>query len=726
MEKITPILNFLNKKPVRASAFILLVILSYTFNVWVRVHYANYDDRFVHDGTRIITCLDGYYFGTVAKKNLQGKDAGEFFPRRATDDFSYFTALISKVTSFSISELMAYLPIVISSLMVLPILLIGRLFNHTLLGFCSAMVVPICPLLYQRTLLGWYDTDMIAFTLPMFVLYFLVRYLTNKNLLNILWASIAVISSIGLYPSNSSLCMALVILTVLVLLVLVSFSKEKEWTYREIYPAITLLMLCISNSDYTNLPMLLCIIVVFYALFHFREIPEKALKILCIASSVFFMVFAPAPRDALDKILGYTDRGSSGFSTGEKSLKFLNVNTTIIETAKVQYEEFLNEAVGNALVGNLGLIGILLFIFNYRKSIIFLPLLGLGVFSMYGGVRFAPYASFTLVFGFVYLTYMAVHLIQKRIVGSGNLLAGLAKYGIVLIVVYLFPFSKAMDSVERYKNLTPAFNKYEVEALEKLKEISSSEDYAIAWWDYGYFIPFYADVRTIINGGKHYNDNFIVSKILQTPSQRLAANFSRLAAEVYARKPTTIIDQILITNSQKIRDPNNLLEKMKSPNFRLPKKTREVYIYLPHHLLPIFNNVKKFGEVDLLTGQSISSKSLSVFRANSQGEILRLSDNMYINQNDISTLYVNKKPTKLNTFTIIGHENGEYKKTEHSFDGNSNRHVIFVQRTGEFILMDNDMYQTLFVQLFFFKNYDKELFDLVVDTELVRIYKIKV
>ncbi len=55
----------------------------------------------------------------------------------------------------------------------------------------------------------------------------------------------------------------------------------------------------------------------------------------------------------------------------------------------------------------------------------------------------------------------------------------------------------------------------------KLDKMSDAKDYTLAWWDYGYPIWFYSNTNTIIDGGKHQNDNFIISKIMQTSSSDL-------------------------------------------------------------------------------------------------------------------------------------------------------------------------------------------------------------
>ena len=57
----------------------------------------------------------------------------------------------------------------------------------------------------------------------------------------------------------------------------------------------------------------------------------------------------------------------------------------------------------------------------------------------------------------------------------------------------------------------------------------------LAWWDYGYPIRYYADVKTLIDGGKHLGrDNFAVSFALAS-NQRMSANMARLEVEYTER-----------------------------------------------------------------------------------------------------------------------------------------------------------------------------------------------
>ncbi|PVX04524.1 general glycosylation pathway protein, partial [Campylobacter jejuni] len=56
------------------------------------------------------------------------------------------------------------------------------------------------------------------------------------------------------------------------------------------------------------------------------------------------------------------------------------------------------------------------------------------------------------------------------------------------------------------------FSQNEASLLNQLKNIANREDYVVTWWDYGYPVRYYSDVKTLVDGGKHLGkDNFFPS-----------------------------------------------------------------------------------------------------------------------------------------------------------------------------------------------------------------------
>ena len=270
-------------------------------------------------------------------------------------------------------------------------------------------------------------------------------------------------------------------------------------------------------------------------------------------------------------------------------------------------------------------------------------------------------------------------------------------------------------------------NKAEVQDLDKLRQIATPKDYTIAWWDYGYPIWFYSNTNTIIDGGKHQNDNFIVSKIMQTTSPELAANLSRLAVETYISSGyATIADTLFKNGKEDQKDPNVLLTELENPDYKLPTKTRDVYLYMPYRMLNIFPTVAVFGNLDLATGKPERKMMFYPTRAvknengflqfangivfNAKKGEIRLGQQTFPLKRFVATEYTKAGTQKLQS--QVYHPDGEYV-------------IVFMKSYGQFIVMDEKTFHSMYVQMFILGKYNKNLFELVVSSPYTKIYKIK-
>jgi dolichyl-diphosphooligosaccharide--protein glycosyltransferase/undecaprenyl-diphosphooligosaccharide--protein glycosyltransferase len=145
---------------------LLLILMAYLFSVGVRMywpmHFAETASMY-YDNVLMINTNDGYFFASGAKDIING-----VVPDNAQRMFALnfgltdVTAFITKVTPFSLETVILYLPAIISSLVVIPIILTARLMGHTLLGFFAALIGSIAWSYYNRTMVGYYDSDMFA------------------------------------------------------------------------------------------------------------------------------------------------------------------------------------------------------------------------------------------------------------------------------------------------------------------------------------------------------------------------------------------------------------------------------------------------------------------------------------------------------------------------------------------------------------------------------------
>jgi len=224
----------------------------------------------------------------------------------------------------------------------------------------------------------------------------------------------------------------------------------------------------------------------------------------------------------------------------------------------------------------------------------------------------------------------------------------------------------------------------------ELKSISNPKDYTLTWWDYGYPIWYYSNTNTLIDGGKHHHDNFIISEILTTSSQVEAARLSRIAVEEYVDNNYTTVANSLFKNGKKEQlNVNNYLEELKFGDIKLPKKTRDVYLYLPHRMLNILPTVSIFSNRDLYTGKE--KKKMLFYKSqgfkNNKG-VLSLGRGMVCDTNSGMMLF-GKQKTKIKYIITTELTNNGHTRVANTKQFDKNGEVFAVgQANGKIILFD--------------------------------------
>jgi dolichyl-diphosphooligosaccharide--protein glycosyltransferase/undecaprenyl-diphosphooligosaccharide--protein glycosyltransferase len=686
---------------VSVKVLILLTIFAYLFSIGFRLiwvyQFADYAS-FHYNGQLMINTNDGYYFASAVKNLIFNTNADNPRLIGAVDSYPgvvYATYLFYKILPFSLDTVILYMPALISSLIVVPLILIGRLYNHTILGFFAALLASIAWSYYNRTMIGYYDSDMFAVVMQYFILYSLLAVIKYRDLDRILFASLFIVVYPLFYPQGLSLIYAMFILLIIYLL----FYHRKE---SFVYMAITMLSFALLLIDWR---IKLIIILMLYAIFKYRKLNEKYLIYMAAMSFIIYIFGANIMSLVVAKISIYIERG-----TDEGDLKFFQVIQTVREAGGIPFNVMANRISGSSVGLIISLIGYVLLVVRYRSFILALPLLGIGIFSLWGGLRFTVYAVPIAALGAIFLFYII----------SGYTVNKLLKYTLVTILTASIIYPNIKHIID-YKVPT-VFTKDEVKVLERLDAISDTKDYTLTWWDYGYPIWYYSNTNTLIDGGKHHHDNFIISKILNTSSQIQAANLSRLVVEKYVDSNYSTVADILF----KDKDPNDLLDELESDEYKLPKATRDIFIYLPNRLLNIFPTVTLFSNIDLTTGKKgVPPFFYKTDRFKESGDIIYLDNNIAFNKRD-GMLYFGKNKTTIKRFVIVGYDKDmKLKKDIQTLDPNSDISIIFMRSYGRFLVLDEKIYNSLFIQLFVLENYDKDLFELVINHPLAKVYKLK-
>jgi len=700
----------LNQQTLTKYNVLVLISIAYIFSFTIRLiwlYQFQGTEQFMWNNQFMINTNDGYFFASSVQSWLEGT----LLENSRVPDLFYtatitLTAFITKFTPFTIETAIFYMPVFISSLVVIPMILISKLFDMTEVGFFSALLGSIAVSYYNRTMIGYFDTDMFSAMAPMFILYFLLSTIkTERNTFAFL-SALSFLIYPYLYDSGRSMIYAMSLLYMAYMLV---FHRKDEFTYKSI------LLVTIGLINYNFYGQLILLIATYYAT-EKDYISAKNSGYISLALLPIFLYTGNVHGLILGKFAYYFERG-----TVDTGLKFIQVSQTIREAGQIPFfpipgQTSVAERVSGSTLGFIvAIVGYIFLVIRKREFILALPLIGIGVFAHWGGLRFTIYAVPIAAISAVFFIYILASYIQDKFIYYFALIS--------LTGAMLYP---NIEHIIAYKVPT-VMMKQEVEILDKLKKSSTSKDYVVAWWDYGYPIWYYGDKNTLIDGGKHSNDNFIVSEILLTTSQLEAARLSRLSVEGYVSSNYNYVVNTLFKNGQKDQvDVSTYLDELKYSDVQMPEKTRDIFLYLPMRMMDILPTIKMFSNIDLQTGKPIANPFYYTSQGfKEDGKVLYLGNNVSWDQST-TNLNVGKQVIPISQFVRVSYtKNGKLniKQKMYNMKGLT---IIYLAHLQRFLVLSNEYLNSTFIQMYIFENYDKNLFEPVSLHPITKIYKLKI
>lgn len=686
---------------------LLFIAVSYLFSLAMRMiwvfHFHN-TASFFWNHELMINTNDGYYFASAVQYLLSGMhDHNPQIPvaLQSYPGVIYTSLLFAKILPVSLETIILYLPAFISSLIVIPIILVSKLFKMPLWGFFSALLGSIGMSYYNRTMTGYYDSDMFAVLFQMFILYaFFSLSIEHKK------SSIAtVFLFISVYPFFYPQGLSLIYAMYFIYIGYTLYMKRQDPIF-----FATLAIIAIALSPIAFFLKIILALAIFLALsidkikqIHWIGIALIAFIVFLFEANVFSLVYA--------KISDYTEHG-----TETVGLHFFQVMQTVREAGAIPFNVMAERISGSTIGLILALAGYLLLLWHHRPFILALPLIGIGVFSLIGGLRFTVYAVPVAALSSVYFFYFLTKTIQNQKIRTliiATLTTGIIYPNITHIIGYQVP---------------TVFMSEEVKTLDNLKKIGSSNDYVIAWWDYGYPIWFYTNKNTLIDGGKHEHDNFIVSEILLTASQEEAARLARIAVETYVSSDyKEIADTLFYDKNSTAINVSDYLDTLRYQEpFTLPKKTRDIYLYLPWRMIDILPTVSLFSNLDLNTPDSRPQPFFYQTTAfQDTGRTVELGQGISILK-ETNAIKLGNKEVPIKQFFQVGYDNTNRLQVNHQQFASEGLNIVYMPNYGRFLVLDDSYLNSTYIQMFVFEQYDKKLFEPVELSPLSKIYKLKV
>ncbi len=697
----------LPNESINTKTVLLFILIAYLFALSMRYIWVmdiQGVSSFYWNHALMINTNDGYFFAEGARDILSGAhQPNDLSP--INEPISLLTAWLLKIIPVSFETLILYMPAFIGSLIVIPLILMGRTLGQTTLGFVAALLASIANSYYNRTMTGYYDTDMLTIVLPLFALYFMLLAITHQRNRFLIPITVTFALYQWWYPQSYSVNTAL-------LIAMLSYTMLFDRTNHHFYKiALFIIIGILSLPIWIKITVALAI----FSFFHFRPALDQK-WFWALFSVIFIIYFATGGIDPIwGQLKAYLIRDTV---SDNANLHFYNVAQTVREAGNIPFTVFAERISGHTITFLLACIGYVLAVIAYRPLLITLPLVGLGFIAMSAGLRFTIYAVAPMAIGFAYLLLLITQSIEKKWLRS--------------IVVMVF------TSVALYPNylhikeyMTPTvFTTKEISGLDQLGKISNGEDYVISWWDYGYPIRYYSDVKTLVDGGKHSGDvNYPASYILTQPQQN-AAIMARLSVEYTEKgfetnKSNEIISSML--KDYKADSIDDLMVNIQLNPQSLPKPTRDVYLYLPLRMMDIFPTVTLFSYLDLKNPANKPEQPFFYMTQSIQdtGKTVELGNNISIIK-EKSILKIGNQEVPIKGFYQVGYDQKMKLQINEQHFASEGMNVIFMSSYGRFLIVDDFYLNSAYIQMFVFDHYDPKLFEPVLSDPMSKVYKLKV
>lgn len=700
----------LREEQTSISTLLILIAVAYLFSVGMRFIWVNEVStmaQFHWNNELMINTNDGYYFAEGARDSLAGSSQPNDLSGVGTS-VAQLTAFLAQILPISFETLILYMPSFLGSLIVIPLILIGRALNQTTMGFIAALLASIAHSYYNRTMTGYYDSDMLNIVFPVLEMYSLILALTHQRNRYLIPIAVSIALYQWWYVQAYSLDTAML---VMILAYTVIFDRRNLYMYK-----IALFILI----GILSIPLIskISLAVLVFAWFHWKkELSEKFFWLLFAAIiGIYFFTGGIDPIWFRLKIYLFTGEGEN---TVTSSLQFYNVMSTVREAGQIPFSVFAERISGHTITFLLASIGYIMALIAYRPLIVTLPLVGLGFIAMFAGLRFTIYAVPMMAIGFAFLLLWMTQSIQKQ----------------WLRIVSLVVFSGAAlypNYLHIKEYMTPTvLTTPEVKVLDQFKSTASREDYVVTWWDYGYPIRYYSDVKTWIDGGKHSGDvNYPASFVLTSQDPIAVANMMRLFTEYtekgYTDTNKTQNDFEYMMSKEGFKDPDEFLSALSLPEYQLPKKTADVYLYLPLRLMEILPTVTLFSNLDL---KAPDNRQQPYFYATQSvqdsGKTVELGNGIAIIK-EKNILKIGNQEVPIKSFYQVGYDSKNTLQINEQHFASEGLNLIFLPSYGRFLVMDDFYLSSTYIQMFVFERYDKNLFEPVMLDPLSKIYKLKV
>jgi len=679
----------------KGKEILFFIVIAYFFSVIVRLLLL-FTNNISHE---MVLNPDGYLYANYATNLLHGKS----YPLTSEYMAGYLLYFIHKITNLDISIIMFYLPAFTSSLIVAPIILLGRLFKQIEIFFFASLFTSISIGYYSRTYIGYYDTDQLNLFFPLLILLSMVGVIKRQNIAYIIVGIASIFLYQYWYHSHKAILFAIVIFYMIYVLLFTKNNKIAKFS--TFYFAIALL-----NSIYKVEYVLSAMaIFTFLHLVLKNRISEKILTI--ILAALVLSIFTVGSVKYSGRFMQYVNKENAQkiVTRSGDVLKFKSALATVSENQNTNLELLSTYVIGNIFFFILGTVGFLIVSYFYRAYLLFFPLLLIGLLSLKTGVRFTYYTAFPVALGLFNILIYIKNFLYIVFSINEKIIMVILKIITILLAIYI------LNSNVFYK-VPVLIPKNEYKSLEKLseKEKISNKDYIFAWWDYGWPLQYLTGANIVVDNGRNDKDNYFISKTIFAKNGKDAYQNTLFTIDSFidARKKgyEYISDYIFKKLSLPVENLDNYILNHKSKY-----NNRKYYVLFDDRYLNILETIYTFSNYDLKNGETID-KNLILVGYNKKCS----GNNIYFNTNGQSNIMVYEKGNGVvhidgnHIIKISKYINANMRQNDKVYRSGD---VFAIDYKDYFIIISKSLFNSYFIQAHIFRNIDKKYFKIVSSSD---------
>lgn len=415
----------------------------------------------------------------------------------------------------------------------------------------------------------------------------------------------------------------------------------------------------------------------------------------------------------------YLKHSGDARGTGPGTLVYPSVAQSIIEVQDLSFAALFPYFHPWMEAAIAGLAGFVLLLFRRPGTLFLLPLALLAVLSTRLGGRMVMFGAPVVALGLtVPLSWLTRHVLPHTLKGApaGWLAA------VIAVLLFVAPFAHMIPTLSQ----GPIINRRHAAALAQARSITPEDAHLWLWWDWGYAAHYFARRATIADGAQHAGPSlYLPAAVFATDNARFGRQIIRETSR-HGNEPGAVFAGLDNAGAQ------TLMDKLRSPETPLVAGRGRQFIVTSFEMLRLGFWISNFGNWNFVTrhgeGGALSIVPQALAYRLKTGEV-RLMDSGSIIYPASIAIFNETGVTRRNYVQewFDAHPNASAHAQQAFLAGRRNVHFLFNRVTDEKLAMDEGIFSSLMVRLLLCDPQDPRIspyFKLVYDNVFARIYEV--